>query len=106
MAMEFLDGPNVVVCFQQVCGKEMTKGVDVNGLDYTCKTRGSLHGLLETVFMNMVPSNVASSRVFRQAFCRKLILPSSLRACIAIFPFECIRFIFKCNRYVFCIVFI
>ena len=88
MAQEFLHGPDVVVRFQQVCGKRMTKRVDIDRFGYASQAYRSFNCLLKTVFMDVMSSDFSRSGIFGQTFRRKYVLPSPFEAGIRIFPLQ------------------
>ena len=50
MPQQFLYRPDVVIRLQQVCGKRMAKGVDINRFRYANQAYGGFDGLLEAVY--------------------------------------------------------
>ena len=88
MPQELLHGPDIVVGLQQVCSKRMAKGVNIDRFGYANQAYSGLNSFLETVFMDVMPSDFTRPWVFGQPFCRKYILPSPFEAGIRIFPLK------------------
>ena len=68
----------------------MPKAVDIDRFGDTNQAYSSLDGFLETVFMDVVPSDFTCSRIFGQALCGKYVLPSPFEAGLRIFSLQSI----------------
>lgn len=84
MAQKLLHGADVVTLFQKVGGEAVTKGVAADVLVHTCKICHCFDGSLQTVWMNVISSGLATPWIPGQTLGRKNILPSPLSISIGV----------------------
>lgn len=90
MPQQFLDGANVVACFQQVGGKTMAKHVRRHPFIYPGLFGRSFDGSLNDAFVHVIAVQrpIVTARVFGQGGSRKNKLPAPITFGVRVFPGE------------------
>jgi hypothetical protein len=83
VAEEFLNGANVVVGFQEVSGKTVSRrgfalaeDVGTDPFGNSRRLGCGAHGFLQAAFVDVVAADDVAARVYRKAISRKDILPA------------------------------
>jgi hypothetical protein len=80
-----LNGANIVAGFKQVCRKAVAEGVWTHGFSYSCNLACRPDSLLQRAFVNVMPAEDATTRIFGNKVSRKGVLPGPFRASVGIF---------------------
>ena len=85
MSEQFLDGANVVIILQQMCGKRMPQSVATNVFDNPGFLRSASDRFLQTRFTKMMPADFIRARVAAEFSGRKNVLPFPFFSGVQIF---------------------
>jgi hypothetical protein len=91
VAQQFLDGPDVVAGFQQVCGERMPQGVTARRLRNPGCAEGDGERTLDRGLMQVMAPTPAGERVSIEASGREDPLPGPLALRVRVFAGKCVR---------------
>jgi hypothetical protein len=89
MPQQLLHRTDIIASLQQVRREAMTKGTAAPRLGDFCRMHGPFNGILQCLFVDVMPTFFAAAWVNRASASGKDVLPALLMTCAGVFPFEC-----------------